>query len=58
MDDIVYSVGPRFVNGKNIDKDVDASIPIITEVDIKEPVTDSFGRGYEPGQKNNDGTSL
>ena len=56
--DVTYSTGPRYIDGVNIDADVDASIPVETEVEIKDSVTDLKGRGYEPGQKNLDGTDL
>ncbi|WGL30761.1 hypothetical protein SCRES3_gp104 [Synechococcus phage S-CRES3] len=57
--DVTYSTGPRYIDGVNIDADVDASIPsVVYERDITEPVTGLTGRGYEPGQKNLDGTDL
>ena len=57
--DVTYSVGPRYIDGVNIDADVDASIPSkVYERDITDPVTDFTGRGYEPGQKNLDGSDL
>ena len=56
--DVTYTTGPRYIDGVNIDADVLASIPIEAEVEITDPVTDFKGRGYEPGQKNLDGTDL
>ena len=56
--DVSYTTGPRYVNGVNIDADVVASMPVETEIGIADPVTDLKGRGYEPGQKNLDGTEL
>lgn len=57
--EIVYSTGPRYVDGINIDADVDASIPkTIAEQAISDPVTGIGGRGYQPGQKNLDGSDL
>ena len=57
--EITYSVGPRYIDGVNIDADVDASIPsIVVEHGISDPVTDFLGKGYEPGQKNKDGGEL
>ena len=57
--DITYSVGPRYIDGVNIDSDVDASIPRkVVERDIADPVTGLDGIGYEPGQKNRDGSDL
>lgn len=56
--DVRYTAGPRYIDGVNIDADVLASIPIEAEVGITDPVTDLKGRGYEPGQKNLDGTDL
>lgn len=56
---VEYSVGPRYIDGINIDADVDASIPVtITEQEISDPVTGIDGLGYEPGQKNRDGSDL
>jgi hypothetical protein len=56
---LTYSVGPRYIDGINIDGDVDASIPKkVTERDIADPVTGLSGIGYEPGQKNLDGSDL
>ena len=57
--DVTYSTGPRFIDGINIDLDADASIPVIVaELEIDEPVTGLTGLGYEPGQKNKDGSPL
>jgi hypothetical protein len=56
---VEYSVGPRYIDGINIDADVDASIPVtIAEQEISDPVTGIDGLGYEPGQKNRDGSDL
>ena len=56
--DVTYTVGPRYIDGVNIDADVDAGIAIASEVEITDPVTGLMGRGYEPGQKNLDGSDL
>ena len=56
--EITYSIGPRYIDGINIDADVDASIAKTTEVKIDDPVTGFKGIGYEPGQKNRDGSDL
>lgn len=57
--EVTYSVGPRYIDGVNIDADVDASIPkVVAEREIDEPVTGLTGEGYEPGQKNKDGSDL
>lgn len=57
--EITYSVGPRFIDGVNIDADVNASEPVvIVEQEIDAPVTGIAGEGYEPGQKNKDGSDL
>lgn len=57
--EITYSVGPRYIDGVNIDADVDASIPkVVVEQEISDPVTGIAGEGYEPGQKNRDGSDL
>lgn len=60
---VEYSVGPRYIDGVNIDADVNASIPKnVVETDISEPVTPlyvkEYGLGYQPGQKNLDGGNL
>ncbi len=57
--EITYSTGPRYIDGVNIDQDANASIPtVITELQISDPVTGMQGKGYEPGQKNLDGSDL
>ena len=57
--EITYTTGPRYIDGINIDADVDASLPSKqVEVSIEEPVTGLAGEGYEPGQQNKDGTPL
>lgn len=56
--EITYSVGPRYIDGVNIDADVNASIPKVEERDIADPVTGLKGLGYESGQKNLDGSEL
>ena len=57
--EITYSVGPSYIDGVNIDADVDASIPeVVVKQEISDPVTGIAGEGYEPGQKNRDGSDL
>ena len=57
--EITYSVGPRYIDGVNIDQDVDASFPKKqAELEIDDPVTGLGGIGYETGQKNLDGSDL
>lgn len=57
--DVTYSNGPRILaDGTNLDADVIASFPTETERQIDEPVTNLAGLGYEPGQKNRDGSEL
>lgn len=57
--EINYSVGPRYIDGVNIDADANAGIPkSIAEQQISDPVTGLSGRGYEPGQENRDGSPL
>lgn len=57
--EVTYSEGPRYIDGVNIDADIVASIPeTVYEVSVSEPVTDFTGLGYEPGQKNKDGSDL
>lgn len=57
--EVTYTTGPRYIDGVNIDADVNASIPTkVEERAIDEPVTGLKGRGYESGQQNKDGTPL
>lgn len=57
--EIFYTVGPRYIDGKNIDNDVAADFPkIIADQNIDDPVTGMAGKGYEPGQVNKDGSDL
>ena len=57
--EITYSNGPRYIDGVNIDADVDASFPSkVQERAVDEPVTGLGGKGYEPGQENKDGSPL
>ena len=57
--EVSYTTGPRYIDGVNIDADVNASIPTKeVETSIEQPVTDLIGKGYEPGQQNKDGTPL
>lgn len=56
--EITYSSGPRYIDGVNIDADVSADHPKVTVVQVSDPVTGLVGPGYEPGQKNRDGTEL
>ena len=59
--DVTYSVGPRFIDGVNIDIDSDSTVHVkATERSIADPVTVTGlgGVGYEPGQKNLDGSEL
>lgn len=57
--EITYSTGPRYIDGINIDADINASVNVKeTKLEISDPVTDLAGLGYEPGQKNKDGTDL
>lgn len=56
--EVTYSEGPRYIDGVNIDADANAAIASIEEVSIDAPVTGLKGLGYEPGQKNKDGSDL
>lgn len=57
--DVTFSVGARFVDGRNLDADVLASIAVdLAEQEISASVTGLVGTGYEPGQKNLDGSDL
>jgi hypothetical protein len=61
MIEFTYSEGPRTLeDGTNLDKDVVAVHPRIQHRGITDPVSDgSLGPpGYEPGQKNLDGSDL
>ena len=57
--EVTYTTGPRYINGVNIDADVDATTHVKQqERQIADPVTDLEGTGYRPGQLNKDGTPL
>lgn len=56
--EITYTNGPRFIDGVNIDADVNAGLAKVDERSIIDPVTDYKGMGYEPGQKNLDGSDV
>ena len=57
--EITYTVGPRYIDGVNIDEDANAGIAtVIADQEIADPVTGIGGLGYEPGQKNKDGGDL
>jgi len=61
MVEFTYSEGPRILeDGTNLDADVIAVHPIIQRRQITDPVSDgSLGEpGYQPGQKNRDGSDL
>lgn len=57
--EITYSIGPRFIDGNNIDIDVEAVV-VESEIEreIDAPVTGLTGPGYEPGQLNRSGDPL
>ena len=56
---VTYSVGPRYIDGVNIDVDANATTDIKSvELPIDAPVTGLKGKGYEPGQENRDGSPL
>lgn len=56
--EITYRNGPRYIDGENIDIDANAEHPSIIERDVADPVTGLHGMGYQPGQKNLDGSEL
>ncbi len=57
--EITYTTGPRYIDGVNIDEDANAGIAkLIVEQAVSDPVTGVAGEGYEPGQKNKDGSDL
>lgn len=56
---VTYTTGPRYIDGRNIDNDVNASVPSkVEERGITDPVQNLKGIGYQPGQKNLDGSDL
>lgn len=56
---VEYSAGPRYIDGINIDADTNSTVKVREqERQISEPVTGLNGLGYQPGQKNADGTEL
>lgn len=61
MIEFTYSDGPRILeDGTNMDQDIIATHPRIQRRSIADPVSDgSLGpAGYQPGQKNLDGSDL
>lgn len=60
MMDITYTRGPRILeDGTNLDLDVVATFPEKDiELSIDAPVTGISGLGYQPGQKNRNGSEL
>ena len=60
MNDPVYTKGPRYIDGVNIDADIVASHPKIKTRQITDPVNDgSLGRPtYAPGSRNKDGSQF
>lgn len=61
MNEFLYLKGPRILeNGVNLDADFRGGFPEILKRNIADPVSDgSLGPpGYEPGQKNLDGSDL
>jgi hypothetical protein len=61
VDGVVYTTGPRILeDGTNLDADFSGGHPVVQRRQISDPVSDgSLGEpGYEPGQKNKDGSVL
>jgi hypothetical protein len=61
MVEFEYIKGPRILeDGTNLDADIIAYEPVIQRRNITDPVSDgSLGApGYQPGQKNRDGSPL
>lgn len=57
--DVSYTTGPRYIDGVNIDADVSATTEVKqVQTSVSEPVTGLLGKGYEPGQRNKDGSPL
>lgn len=57
-DDIQYLTGPRYIDGVNLDADIDAGHPVVLRRQVTDPVNDgSLGQPtYAPGSMNKDGT--
>ena len=57
---VTYTSGPRFIDGVNIDAGSTDALEVIDSVDVEisDPVQVIAGLGYEPGQKNRDGSLL
>lgn len=61
MVEFTYHKGPRILeDGTNMDADIIAVHPLVSHREIADPVSDgTLGPpGYQPGQKNIDGTDL
>jgi hypothetical protein len=61
MVEFTHSEGPRILeDGTNLDKDIISAVPRIQHRSITDPVGDgSLGDpGYQPGQRNLDGSEL
>ena len=61
MVEFTYTNGPRILeDGTNLDKDIISAVPQIQYRSITDPISDgSLGEpGYQPGQKNLDGSDL
>lgn len=60
MDEILYTAGPRYIDGVNIDADIIAAHPEVIIKQVYEPVNDgSLGAPqYAPGSTNKDGSSF
>jgi hypothetical protein len=60
VNDPEYLIGPRYVDGINLDADIIAAQPVIQRRQITDPVNDgSLGKpAYAPGSKNKDGSEL
>jgi hypothetical protein len=58
MQEPEYLVGPRFIDGVNIDAGIVAAQPKVQRRQITDPVNDgSLGEpAYAPGSKNKDGS--
>jgi hypothetical protein len=61
MVEFTYHQGPRILDdGTNLDADFKGGHPVILKRSITDPVSDGSlgGPGYQPGQKNLDGSDL
>jgi len=57
--EVEYTTGLRYSDGINFDADIIAVHPEVQKRRIDDPVSDgSLGDGYEPSQRNRDGSQI